>query len=163
MADVTSQTDAQGRKTVVTLHDDRGKPYKFAGNSVSVLADPTKGNPGPFQTVADIPLNEDPTVTPPRPNLLRGQLLIGASIAFDNQILLFDYVLAEVLVIGYMGGAGTVIAHGMLGALQTTMRATFEASDTFDRVSVIARQLVGSGTLTTPTNVDVAVQALMWS
>jgi hypothetical protein len=160
---VTEQTDAQGRRTVVTLHDDRGKPYKFVSSVVSVLSDPTLGNPGPFQSIAEIALNEDPNVNPPRPNLLRGQLFVGTNISFDNQILLFDYVLAEVLVIGYVGGTGTVIAHGELGALQTSMRASFEASDTFDRIAVLGRQLVGSGGLTTPSVCELTVVALMWS
>jgi hypothetical protein len=162
VTDIKSETDPSGRRTVVTLHDDRGKPYKYVSNSVSVLASAVNSNPGPYQNIATIELGEDLTQTPPRPNLLRGQLIVGASIAFGTGVLLFDYVLAEVLVIGYVGGSGTVIGHAMLGALQTIMRASFEDSDTFDRISVVGRQLVGSGTLAQPNNVDLSVIALMW-
>lgn len=138
---VTTQTDPQGRKTVVQLHDDRGKPFKFVSNAFPLV------DQFDFTEVLTIPLFADASVTPERPDLLKGQIFIAVQGAWNISVVFFDFVLAEILVVGYVGGVGTVIARGMIGGGVVggpqdgaLMRVTFENDDTYDKIGILARQ-----------------------
>lgn len=150
--------DPTGRRTVVTLHDDRGEPYKFVSNGVSILGSSL------FSEVISIPLSKDDGAVPPRPSLVRGQILIGVSIAVAPATV--DYALTELQVLGYVGSTSTLIAHKMLGGQAAIMRVTFEDDDTFDRIGINARQIVNGLPSTDIVNVtqnSLTAVALMWS
>lgn len=153
----TSVTDPSGRQTVVQLHDDRGAPFKFVSNAV-----PLRGQ-SLFQEVISIPLTKDDTNTPPRPNLVRGQIIVSAQVAYSLAI---QYALADVIVIGYCGSTGTVIGRAQLGAEAQIMRVTFEDDDTFDKIGIEALQLVDGLPSTNATDVlqiNLSAVAYMWS
>lgn len=157
--EVKAITDASGR-VLVTLHDDSGRPYKFVSDAIPILGQLN------FTEVLAIPLTKDDTLTPPRPTLVRGQIFLGAQIAFDAAAL--DYVLADVVVIGYVGSTGTVLRRAQLGANQdaSLLRITFEADDTFDKIGVEARCIVNGQPSAAVANINqanISAVALMWS
>jgi len=150
-------TDPSGR-AVVTFHDDRGAPYKFASNAVDVT-----GNVNFVDAIA-IPLHADETQSPPRPCLTHGQILITgqSSLAAGSA---HDFLLADVRVTGYVGSIGTVIGRAQIGGDQPMMRVTFDDEDTFDRIVIEARQCVDgdfSTVVAAPGVLLVAAVALMW-
>lgn len=153
----SSSTTPDGR-TVVTIKDDAGQPYKFVSNVVSV-----RGS-SEFNEVIAIPLTRDDSLPPPRPDLTRGQIFVTGQSAFNAAV--HQYALAEINVIGYVGSRGTVIARFMLGGDADVGRVTFEEDDTFDKIGISARQIVDGVPSTDSTNVssnNVAVVAYMWS
>lgn len=155
----SSYTDPQGR-VVVNLKDDSGRPYKFVSNAIPIVGQSM------FIEVLSIPLSQDDQLTPPRPNLVRGQIFLGAQISFDAAAL--QYVLADVVVIGYVGSTGTVLHRAQLGADPdaSLLRVTFEEDDTFDKIGVEARCIVNgqpSASATGIAQANISALAIMWS
>lgn len=153
----SSVTDPSGRQTVVQLHDDRGEPFKFVSNAVPLVGQSLA------QEVISIPLTKDDTVTPKRPSLTRGQIVISAQVVYTLAI---QYALADVTVIGYCGSTGTVIARAQLGAEAQIMRVTFEEDDTFDKIGIEALQIVDGQPSTNAVDVlqiNLSAVAYMWS
>lgn len=154
--------DPSGR-VVVHLHDDSGKPYKFVSNALSF-----RGN-SQFTELISIPLREDEHASPPRPSLVRGQIIITAQIVFDVGTGL-NMCAADVQVDGYIGSTPTTIARTMLGGFGNTgqvMRVTFQEDDTFDNISISARQIFNfvpsNATGTTVVTANISALAYMWS
>lgn len=129
MADLSAQS-ADGR-AIVTYHDDTGEPYKWVSDAVSILGYSA------YNTIINIPLSRDDSLPRKRPNLLKGQLTLNAQIAFDSGFNFF--IMADLVVTGFIGATGTVISSLMLGGSQPVSRITFDSMDTFDRISVDAR------------------------
>lgn len=156
----STSTSPDGR-TVVHLQDNGGEPSKFISDAISVLGI------SEFNEIISIPLAADAKAAPPRPAFVRGQILITAQDApFTNPVGI-EYVLAEIVVIGYVGSSSTVIKRGMLGGMQQSMRVAFQEDDTFDRIAILARQIVDGQPSSVSTSLvdvlQVSAVAIMWS
>lgn len=156
--EASAQTLAGGR-VVVNLHDDSGVPFKFISNTINLLG------VSEFNEFISIPLTPDKDATPrPRPAMTRGQVIVTAQSAFDG--VTFQYVLADVVVVGYVGTTPTVIARAQLGADGDQLRVPFQEDDTFDRIAILARAWIDGRASSSTTNIQalqLSAIANMWS
>lgn len=152
-------TDASGR-VVVQLHDDGGAaPYHFISDSVSIIGQ------SEMVQVIDIDLKRTDQVTPPRPPLVRGQILVSGSMTF-LQFVDHDFGNIDVEVLGYIGSTPTTIGRASLAGVHPILRVTFGDRDTFDRITVRARVMldgVPSSSTTDVLEASVQATAVMWN
>jgi hypothetical protein len=159
--------DAQGRTVAVLYAGGDGVPYRFVSNPYSI-----KGM-SKLTELISIPLTPDDKQKPARPALVRGQIIIAAQIvSFAGGM-----TAADIQVDGYIGSTPSTIFRTMLGgaAAGATVnpntgqicRVNFEATDTFDKIAILARQYVDyvPSTISDPTVIqaNVSVVAYMWS
>lgn len=112
---------------------DLSEPFRFVSNGPPVQQ-------ATFQDLIVIPFNRDDTVHPPRPPLLRGTLLIGLQLAFDDT--LYDWVWDDIEVTAFSGSTGSVIRRSTLSTVDNLLRIPFTDDDTFDKIVIAARQVI---------------------
>ena len=118
---------ADGR-SVVTLHDNGGEPYQWVSNAVPVIS-------AVFVPLINIPLTKDPQTN--RPSMVRGQIVVTATLSFDDSVL--QFVFDEIVVTGFVGSSGTVLYRTTLSTQDPIARVTFDSRDTFDKITIDAR------------------------
>lgn len=148
-------TDPSGR-VVVKFSDDRGVPYQYPTQNANLSGQAN------FKEIYRLDLKPDNSLDPPRPALVRGNILVAVQTTFDPAAV--DYVVADLLVQGFIGSTPTDIMRAQVGGDATLLRVTFSEEDTYDKISIQGRALLRGLPTTDPAQtITVAVLTYMWS